>query len=69
MHNLNLIPPGCSMCVIYSCSKYALIDDMHICVVEVVVEVYVLFNKMPPCMQCTYMCDSIRGQKGDTMLM
>jgi hypothetical protein len=32
-------------------------------------EVYVLFNKMPPCMQCTYMCDSIRGQKGDTMLM
>jgi hypothetical protein len=43
------------MCVICSRSKYVLINVMHICVVEVIVEVYALFNKMPPCMKCTYM--------------
>jgi hypothetical protein len=63
------IPPGCSLCVICSCSKYVLIDVMYICVVEGVVEVYTLLNKLPPCMQCAYMCDSIRGRKGNAMLM
>jgi hypothetical protein len=43
------------MCVICSHSKYVLIDVMHICVVDVIVEVYTLFNKMPPCMKYTYM--------------
>jgi hypothetical protein len=32
---------------------------MHICVVEVIAEVYALFNKMPPCMKCTYMCGCV----------
>jgi hypothetical protein len=43
---------GCLMCMISSCSKYVVIDVMHIYVVEVVVEVYTLFNKMSPCMHC-----------------